>query len=215
MALEWTTPIRDVSLNVHWRLMTTCILCTFASFGLWWWRFPDVMLFEVFWIAAASGCFVGAILGGTWEIETSRDRVVSGKIIFGSIAAYGAFSLFGISLLYSDMQNEQQVIDRFRSMEKCQRFVVTATSGREQVIDNPEQIANMRNAAIHARLFYLSHESTTPVGQIVFHLNDLHQLRFDIVRSNRQGRLLLQFPGVITEPHFLHLRSEDWLPHLL
>jgi hypothetical protein len=135
--------------------------------------------------------------------------VVSGKLIVTSILAYGVFSLFGIFGLLPDMQNDQRMIDRFRSMADCRQVVVTSTAGEDRVIDEPDQLDEIRKAAQQGRLFYLSHEATTPVGQVVFQLQDLHQLRFEIVRSTRQGRLLLQFPGIVTEPHYLSLGKGD------
>lgn len=209
MAMDWTTHIGDVSLKTHWRLRTAWILCTIISMGIWWWQFPDVMWFQLLWAAGVSGGLVGSILGGSWEIETSRDRVVSGKLIVTSIVAYGAGCLFGISSFLPDIQNEQRMIDRFRSMADCRQVVVTSTAGEDRIIDDPDQLDKIRKAAQQGRLFYLSHETTTPVGQVVFHLKDLHQLRFEIVRSNRQGRLLLQFPGLVTDPHYLSLGKGD------
>jgi hypothetical protein len=207
--MDWKTPIGEVSLKIHWRLRTAWILCAVFSIGLLWWRLPDVMPIQLFWVAGVSGGFVGSILGGCWEIETSQDRVVSGKLIVTSILAYGVFSLFGIFGLLPDMQNDQRMIDRFRSMADCRQVVVTSTAGEDRVIDEPDQLDEIRKAAQQGRLFYLSHEATTPVGQVVFQLQDLHQLRFEIVRSTRQGRLLLQFPGIVTEPHYLSLGKGD------
>ncbi len=158
------------------------------------------MAFEVAWWGMVTGCFMGSVLGGIWEVARHEQRVVSGILLRNSVLAYAGFSVFGFFLGYPDMVIDQEVLDQFRTIGSLEKVVVRTLDGTEHIIEDTEELARIAVGVQNSRLFYLSHEGTELIGKVVFYAKNQSQTHCPLLRPERQrNRILLGFPRD-TEP---------------
>ncbi len=215
--LDWQTPLKQMSLGPHWRILVGVVLGAAISVAIWGLAFPHTFWFLKLWAGFATGSVLGTLAGTSWQIrDHARRTATSGRFLLLAILGWGAFALISLFELAPQMRAEEAMRKEIRAFTSQAIKSLEVNAQGRRIVADAASIKEFCQAANRAELFYPSHEVSTQEFEITIQLRIGNSTTYQArVPERHQGDLSLKFRGPSHWSEILLPGGRKWIEDVI
>ena len=217
-ALDWQTPVRQVSCRYHWRVSVVSIPCSLVAIVIWHVAFPNVSWFETFFAGMITGGLVGLPIGYAWQLsDKARRSRSSGRYLVASSSGLVLLTLYCICLAGPDNYWQEVELAKIRGIDGANIIAISIQeAGRLPVkVTDPTQLVSFAARCRNGRLFYRNHEASRAEFQLKIELADGDAVSYRAsVPARHQDDLAIRFRSYYLQREILIPKGADWLANV-